>query len=267
MTLVRKILTITDYNVRHKITRAAGIAIFQNPLILHSQSPPPPPHHHRPHHHGGKRLPPHLDPNHIPPHLDPNHIPPHLDPNHIPPHLDPNHIPPHLNPNHVPPHLRDPVANAANATNATNATNAATTAADLTPLYEVGYELGQDLMSRLLPLFPNGPNSVTSYGKAAMSSPELDMELCAALVHPKLGLAMRTPLGSGTVCIPSNIKSGSAGCVTNRRYRIHTDISSIIFVLTFSFFFHPAFFYVICFYFFTKFLIQNSTGRSSGSFK
>ena len=83
---------------------------------------------------------------------------------------------------------------------------------DFSPLYDVGSELGDVLMKKLVPLFPN-KDEIISYGKAGISSVDNDLEKIAALIHPQLGSVMRPPLGGGTVCIPSNMKVGGPGTV------------------------------------------------------
>ena len=83
---------------------------------------------------------------------------------------------------------------------------------DLSPLYDVGSVLGDVLMKKMIPLFPNSEN-IVSYGKAGIASGDNDLEKIAALIHPQLGSVMRPPLGGGSVCIPSNMKIGGPGTV------------------------------------------------------
>ena len=79
---------------------------------------------------------------------------------------------------------------------------------DLSELFEVGFTLGQALMARMLPLL-DGP--AVSYGKGAIVGVDGDLEHGHALLHPKLGKAMREPIGGGQALIPSAAKVGAAG--------------------------------------------------------
>ena len=79
---------------------------------------------------------------------------------------------------------------------------------DLSALFDAGGELGERLMGQLLPLIPN---PVVSYGKAAIVGVNGDAENGHALLHPKLGLPMRGPIGGGEALIPSACKVAAAG--------------------------------------------------------
>ena len=79
---------------------------------------------------------------------------------------------------------------------------------DLSALFDIGGELGEDLMGKLLPLIPH---PVVSYGKAAIVGVNGDVENGHALLHPKLGKPMRGPIGGGEALIPSACKVASAG--------------------------------------------------------
>ena len=79
---------------------------------------------------------------------------------------------------------------------------------DLSELFEVGFTLGQALMARMLPLL-DGP--AVSYGKGAIVGVDGDLEHGHALLHPRLGKAMRDPIGGGQALIPSAAKVGGAG--------------------------------------------------------
>lgn len=79
---------------------------------------------------------------------------------------------------------------------------------DLSELFEVGFTLGQALMARMLPLLDGSP---VSYGKGAIVGVDGDLEHGHALLHPKLGKAMRDPIGGGQALIPSAAKVGAAG--------------------------------------------------------
>lgn len=79
---------------------------------------------------------------------------------------------------------------------------------DLSGLFETGFTLGKILMSRILPLLDGSP---VSYGKGAIVGVGGDLEHGHALLHPRLGKAMRDPIGGGQALIPSAVKVGAAG--------------------------------------------------------
>lgn len=79
---------------------------------------------------------------------------------------------------------------------------------DLSPLFEVGFELGTLLMKRVVDLLGAEP---TSYGKAAVVGTLGEVEHGAALIHPKLGKSMREAVGGGQAIIPSNAKVAAPG--------------------------------------------------------
>lgn len=79
---------------------------------------------------------------------------------------------------------------------------------DLSPLFDVGAELGDLLMKRLVDLL-GGP--AVSYGKAAIVGTQGEMEHGGAILHPKLGKPMRAAIGGGQAIIPSNAKVAAAG--------------------------------------------------------
>lgn len=82
---------------------------------------------------------------------------------------------------------------------------------DLTPLIEIGEELG-DLLAKkaVAALGIEGPR-VQSYGKAAAVGENGELEHAAALLHPKLGAPVRKVLGKGAALIPSSKKRGGPG--------------------------------------------------------
>ena len=79
---------------------------------------------------------------------------------------------------------------------------------DLSRLFDIGLELGEALMADMVPLLA-GP--AVSYGKAAIVGAGGDLEHGHALLHPKLGKAMREPIGGGRSLIPSAAKIGAVG--------------------------------------------------------
>lgn len=79
---------------------------------------------------------------------------------------------------------------------------------DLSPLFDIGTELGALMMKRVMELL-GGP--AVSYGKAAIVGTLGEMEHGGALLHPKLGKPMRAAIGGGEAIIPSNVKVAAAG--------------------------------------------------------
>ena len=79
---------------------------------------------------------------------------------------------------------------------------------DLSPLFDVGLELGTLLMKRVVDLLSGRP---VSYGKAAIVGTLGEMEHGAAICHPKLGKPMRAAIGGGEALIPSNVKVAAPG--------------------------------------------------------
>lgn len=73
-------------------------------------------------------------------------------------------------------------------------------------------ELGPLLAERWLPsALTQMEGAVLAYGKAAIVGVNGDIEHAAALLHPKLGKAMRGAVGGGEAIIPSTAKVASAG--------------------------------------------------------
>ena len=79
---------------------------------------------------------------------------------------------------------------------------------DLSPLFDVGGQLGAELMSRAVAMLENAP---ASYGKAAIIGVAGDLEHGGAVIHPKLGKPMRAAVGGGKAVIPSNAKIATVG--------------------------------------------------------
>ncbi|MDQ0469853.1 amino acid synthesis family protein [Labrys wisconsinensis] len=82
---------------------------------------------------------------------------------------------------------------------------------DLTPLMEIGEELG-DLLGRraVAALGIEGP-AAESYGKAAAVGENGELEHAAAILHPRLGAPLRKVLGKGAALVPSAKKCGGPG--------------------------------------------------------
>lgn len=79
---------------------------------------------------------------------------------------------------------------------------------DLSELFDWGAELGERLMEAAL---SHLDSPVVSYGKAAIIGEHGDIEHGHAMLHPKLGKAMRDPIGGGEALIPSAAKVAHAG--------------------------------------------------------
>lgn len=79
---------------------------------------------------------------------------------------------------------------------------------DLSPLFEIGAELGERLAGRAIDALGGAP---VSYGKAAIVGVLGDMEHGGAVIHPRLGAPMRAAAGGGEAVIPSNVKVGAVG--------------------------------------------------------
>ncbi len=79
---------------------------------------------------------------------------------------------------------------------------------DLSPLFDIGGQLGERLMSEAVALLAGPP---VSYGKAALVGVDGDLEQGGATIHPKLGKPMRAAVGGGKALIPSNAKLGAMG--------------------------------------------------------
>ncbi len=79
---------------------------------------------------------------------------------------------------------------------------------DLSPLFDLGGRLGEQLMSKAVGLLTGPP---VSYGKAAIVGVAGDLEHGGAMIHPKLGKPMRAAVGGGKALIPSNAKVAAMG--------------------------------------------------------
>jgi hypothetical protein len=82
---------------------------------------------------------------------------------------------------------------------------------DLSPLYDVGEELGRLLGERAVAALGIPGDKVESYGKAALVGAEGELEHAAAVLHPKIGAPLRKLLGKGASIIPSSAKRGAPG--------------------------------------------------------
>ena len=79
---------------------------------------------------------------------------------------------------------------------------------DLSPLFDVGAQLGGALTQELVHML--GTPAVC-YGKAALVGSSGAMEHGATLLHPALGKPVRAAIGGGKSLMPSNHKVGALG--------------------------------------------------------
>lgn len=84
---------------------------------------------------------------------------------------------------------------------------------DLSPLMEIGAELGGLLGARCVSALGIAPAQAQSYGKAAMVGEAGELEHAAAILHPKLGAPLRAAVEKGAALVPSSKKMGSVGQV------------------------------------------------------
>ena len=83
--------------------------------------------------------------------------------------------------------------------------------ADLTPLMDIGEELGELLAQRAVAALGIEGSNAESYGKAAAVGENGELEHAAAVLHPKFGAPVRKVLGKGAALIPSSKKRGGLG--------------------------------------------------------
>ena len=84
---------------------------------------------------------------------------------------------------------------------------------DLSPLMQIGEELGRLLTERAVAALGIPGDAAESYGKAAAVGEDGELEHAAAILHPKLGVPVRQVLGKGAALIPSSKKRGGPGVV------------------------------------------------------
>lgn len=82
---------------------------------------------------------------------------------------------------------------------------------DLSPLMEIGAELGALLGRRCVEALGITPAEAESYGKAAMVGENGELEHAAAILHPKLGAPLRREVEKGAALVPSSKKMGGPG--------------------------------------------------------
>ncbi|WP_069300207.1 amino acid synthesis family protein [Neptunicoccus sediminis] len=84
-------------------------------------------------------------------------------------------------------------------------------AEDLTPLMDMGAELGGLLGERCVQALGITPEQAESYGKSAMVGENGELEHAAAILHPKLGAPLRKAVEKGAALVPSSKKMGGPG--------------------------------------------------------
>nr|WP_298688704.1 amino acid synthesis family protein [uncultured Dongia sp.] len=82
---------------------------------------------------------------------------------------------------------------------------------DLTPLMDIGVELGALLAAKAVAALGIDGGKAESYGKAAAVGENGELEHAAAILHPKLGTPVRKVLEKGAALIPSSKKRGGPG--------------------------------------------------------
>jgi hypothetical protein len=82
---------------------------------------------------------------------------------------------------------------------------------DLTPLMDMGEELGRILSEKAVAALGINGATAEGYGKAALVGEDGEMEHAAALLHPKMGTPVRKTLKKGAALIPSSKKRGAPG--------------------------------------------------------
>lgn len=82
---------------------------------------------------------------------------------------------------------------------------------DLSPLIDVGEELGGILGRMAVAALDVAPSAIESYGKAAIVGEGGELEHAAAILHPKLGTPFRAAVEKGAALIPSAKKMGGPG--------------------------------------------------------
>ncbi|MBT4091004.1 MAG: amino acid synthesis family protein [Deltaproteobacteria bacterium] len=82
---------------------------------------------------------------------------------------------------------------------------------NLESLIDMGDTLGEELSRRAMNALNIGPDQVESFGKGVLVGMGGELEHAAALMHPKLGHAVRRVVGGGKTMMPSAKKMGVPG--------------------------------------------------------
>ncbi len=80
---------------------------------------------------------------------------------------------------------------------------------DFTDLVDLSVAVGEILTARVMNAL--GDAKPIGYGKAALVGTDGDLEHGAAMIHVRIGRAMRKGAGAGPALIPGNAKVGAAG--------------------------------------------------------
>jgi hypothetical protein len=89
---------------------------------------------------------------------------------------------------------------------------------DIQPLIDYSLELGVSLTKTALTALGSHPAQLRSYTKAALVGIGGDLEHGAAMIHPRLGMAMRRTIRRGRVIIPGHAKVGPPGTAVDLLY-------------------------------------------------
>ena len=82
---------------------------------------------------------------------------------------------------------------------------------NLDALIAIGEELGGLLGDKCVQALGIAPGAAQSYGKAAIVGEAGELEHAAAILHPKLGAALRRAVEKGAALVPSAKKRGGLG--------------------------------------------------------
>jgi Amino acid synthesis len=113
---------------------------------------------------------------------------------------------------------QEPLRRVAIAAVFTNPLAGAAASADLKPLIDYSLELGASLTRRALAALGASPAQLRAYAKAALVGIRGDLEHGAAMIHPRLGMAMRRAIRRGRVIIPGHAKVGPPGTAIDLLY-------------------------------------------------
>ena len=113
---------------------------------------------------------------------------------------------------------KDPLRRVAIACVFKNPLAGASTSADLKPLIDFSLEIGVSLTRTALTTLGAAPTQLRSYTKAALVGTNGDLEHGAAMIHPRLGIAMRSTIKRGRVIIPGHAKVGPPGTSVDLLY-------------------------------------------------
>src|SRR5262249_43136582 len=90
--------------------------------------------------------------------------------------------------------------------------------ADLKPLIDYSLELGASLTKTAMTVLSASPAQLRAYTKAAVVGIGGDLEHGAAMIHPRLGMAMRRAIKRGRVIIPGHAQVGPPGTAADPIY-------------------------------------------------